>query len=231
MNQLSRKAHSDLIENPSPRCACVLVLDTSGSMSGGISSLFSSNSPISQLNSGLRLFIEAVKQDEIASYSVEICVISAGGMVKEILPFTSVAQIESVQELTASGNTPLGQAVTLALTKIEERKNEYKRNGVAYYQPWMVIISDGAPDGGWESAAANARALSEQRKLVSLPIGVEGADMEILSRFSSKPAKKLDGLKFREFFEWLSASMSRVSASNSTGQAVSLPSTDDWSSI
>jgi uncharacterized protein YegL len=230
-NHLVRSAHSDLIENPSPRCACVLVLDTSGSMSGGLFNAFSGNTPIAQLNSGLKAFIDAVKADEVAAYSVEVCVITAGGTVKEILPFSSVAQIESVQELSAQGNTPLGQAVSLALKRLDERKNEYKRNGITYYQPWMVIISDGAPDHGWETAASEARSLSEQRKLVSIPIGVEGADMDILSRFSSKPAKKLNGLKFREFFEWLSASMSRVSASNSTAQSVSLPPTDSWDSI
>ena len=37
-------SHNDLFQNPSPRCACMLVLDTSGSMSGA---------PIHELNQGL----------------------------------------------------------------------------------------------------------------------------------------------------------------------------------
>jgi len=66
---------------------------------------------------------------------------------------------------------------------------------------------------------------------VVLPIGVEGADLNILGQFSSRGAKKLQGLKFNEFFEWLSASMSRVSASASTSSSVKLPTTDGWDSI
>ena len=221
-NQLSLRKNSDLLDNPSTRCACMLVLDTSGSMDG---------SPITELNAGLQAFIEAVREDEIASYSVDLGVITAGDTVKEVLPFTSASTINSQEHLQASGLTPLGQAVELALDRLEERKRQYKANGVAYYQPWLVIISDGAPTDAWQGAAIQARQLSEKRRLVVMSVGVQGADLGILGQFSSRPAKQLSGLKFREFFEWLSASMSRVSSSNSTSASVSLPKTDSWDSI
>lgn len=64
-----------------------------------------------------------------------------------------------------------------------------------YYQPWLVLINDGAPDYGWQDAARRASTLSAQRKLVSLPIGVQGADLDVLSQFCSKPAVALDGLQ------------------------------------
>ena len=70
--------NSDLIDNPSPRCACMLVLDTSGSMSGDA---------IDQLNEGFQHFINAVQQDEVAACSVDVGVITAGGRVVEQLPF------------------------------------------------------------------------------------------------------------------------------------------------
>lgn len=213
---------NDLIDNPSPRCACVIVVDTSGSMGG---------TPINELNSGIRHFIASVKEDEVATYSVEIAVITAGASVTEVLSFTTANSIESISNFSASGSTPLGQATSLALQRLEERKKEYKHSGVAYYQPWLIIISDGAPTDNYTHAAQQARSLSEQRKLVVLPIGVEGASMDILDQFSSRGAKKLQGLKFNEFFEWLSASMSRVSASASTSSSVKLPSTDSWDAI
>ncbi|QDZ26581.1 VWA domain-containing protein [Noviherbaspirillum sp. UKPF54] len=228
---------TDLIDNPSPRCPCMVVLDTSGSMGGGVfSGLFSSgnsNTPIAQLNKGMSTFLEALQADEIASYSVDVGVITAGGTVQEVLPFTTAVQIENIQPFQANGQTPLGGAVELALKRLEERKAEYKRNGVAYYQPWLVVISDGEPSdkGTWQHAAQIAKTLSNERKLVSLMVGVEGADMNVLAQASNKPALKLDGLKFSEFFEWLSASMSRVSASTSTSASVQLPSVDSWASI
>jgi len=217
-----RNNSSDLIDNPSARCPCILVLDTSGSMEGA---------PIQELNAGLQAFLKDVQDDDIAAYAVDLGVITAGGAVREVLPFTTVSSLQGVAPLAAGGTTPLGEAVSLALRRLEERKAEYKRTGVAYYQPWLVIISDGVPTDAWQTAAQNACALSQQRKLVVMPVGVAGADLGVLGKFSSKAAMPLAGLKFREFFRWLSASMSRVSASNSTSASVSLPSTGSWDSI
>lgn len=231
---MSREISNDLINNPSPRCPCMCVLDTSGSMGGGIfsSGLFGSEpTPISQLNEGFQRFLEALKEDEVAAYSVEVGVIIAGGSVQEILPFTTAIQIDEVMPFQAAGQTPLGEAVELALQRLDERKAEYKKNGVPYYQPWLVVISDGEPTDSWQQVAQKAKAQSDDRKLVSLMVGVKNADMNKLGQFSSKPALKLDGLKFSEFFEWLSASMSRVSMSSSTSASVALPSVDSWASI
>lgn len=213
---------NDLIENPSPRCPCMLVLDTSGSMSG---------EPIAQLNAGLAQFLQAVREDEVAAYSVEVSVITAGNRVREQLPFTTTTHIEDCAAFEANGATPLGEAVGLALDRLEARKAEYRKAGVAYYQPWLVIISDGVPTDAWQEAARRAQELSSRRKLVSLPVGVSSANLDVLGQFSSRPALRLQGLRFAEFFQWLSASTSRVSASASISASVQLPAMDGWASI
>ena len=211
-----------LIDNPSARCACVLVLDTSGSMSGD---------PINQLNSGVHEFISSVQKDDLAKYSVELALLTAGMTIDEVLPFTTAKDIDYNSHLEASGMTPLGGAVEQALRMLEERKEEYKQVGIPYYQPWLVIISDGAPTDNWAHIAQKAKDLCNERKLVSLAVGVNNADMSILSEFSNRPALKLQGLNFKDFFEWLSASMSRVSGSGSTAATVNLPSVSSWASI
>lgn len=147
------------------------------------------------------------------------------------MPFTTAMDIDNIPKLQATGATPLGQAVQLALQSLNERKLEYQKAGVAYYQPWLVIISDGEPTDSWQHIASQTKDLSNNRKLVVLPLGVDGANLSILGEFSSKGAKKIAGLKFNEFFEWLSASMSRVSSSASTSASIQLPSTDSWDSI
>ena len=48
---------SEFTENPEPRCACLLLLDTSGSMGGA---------PIRELNAGLQAFKEELSQDALA---------------------------------------------------------------------------------------------------------------------------------------------------------------------
>lgn len=219
---MNHESHNDLIDNPSARCPVALVLDTSGSMDGD---------PMTQLNAGIALFIEEVKRDDLARWSVDLAVYTAGGTADCIQSFIGVENVAGFAPLSANGGTPLGAATQMALNDLEARKNAYQNAGVPYYQPWLVMISDGAPTDNWQATAQTARELSAKRKLVSLPIGVQGADLSVLSAFSHRDAVALDGLKFRALFQWLSASMARVSASTSSDASVQLPSRDAWESI
>ncbi|MBO9633495.1 MAG: hypothetical protein J7578_10300, partial [Chitinophagaceae bacterium] len=56
-------------DNPEPRCPCVLLLDTSGSMSG---------KPIAQLNEGIQTLKKELLADPLASKRVEIAVVTFG---------------------------------------------------------------------------------------------------------------------------------------------------------
>ena len=222
MNDLIAQRNNDLVVNPTPRCACILVLDTSSSMQG---------QPINELNQGVIQFIEEVKGVELAQYSVEIGVVTAGPDVRTQLQITPAHLIESANSFNADGGTPLGEAVNMALNMLETRKIEYKNKGVPYYQPWLVIISDGEPTDSWQDVASRSLSMANNRKLVVMPVGVSNADLNKLSQFSNRPAKALAGLKFKEFFAWLSASMTRVSLSGSTTATVNLPETQGWDSI
>ena len=114
--------------------------------------------------------------------------------------------------------TPMGEAVNMALDLLDRRKNEYKDKGVDYYQPWLVLMTDGAPNGNsgeLSRAIQRTVALVNSRKLTIFPIGIgTEADMDTLAQFSPNRAPlKLQGLKFREFFSWLSKSVSKTSQS------------------
>lgn len=213
---------NDLIENPTARCACALVLDASSSMDGA---------PINELNAGVAQFINELRGDDFASYAVEVGIFTFGNDVREAVPFTPAYQIRDCAPLRAMGGTPMGEAVELAIERLAQRKADYKKAGVSYYQPWLVLMSDGAPTDDWQTAAKRLRKLAEERKVTVLAIGIgEGAALEILGQFSTRPAKLLPGMKFREFFQWLSQSMERVSQST-PGAGVSLASTDSWECI
>jgi uncharacterized protein YegL len=217
----------DLISNPTPRCACMLLLDTSGSMDG---------KPLSELMEGVNQFISEIKTDDFAASSVELGIITFGGEVTKVLTFQSVEKIMEEIVLTANGNTPMGAAISEAIKLLESRKNEYKKNGVSYYQPWLVVMSDGAPtdDDVFTDAAENLKKQSEDKKITVFGIGIgDQADLEELAKFcpSNRPPKRLKGLKFKEFFQWLSQSLSRVSQSTPGTTQVSLPPPDGWAAI
>lgn len=109
-------------DNPSVRLPLALVLDTSGSMEWG------NPKPIDLLNQGLRTLKEEIENDEIALMTLELSMINCGKQVKEINQFDNIYNID-IPELQASGGTPLGESVELALEKLEERKKLYKKRG------------------------------------------------------------------------------------------------------
>ena len=208
MNDLVRV--KDLVDNPTARVPVCLCLDVSGSMSGD---------PIQELQEGVQLFYDAVREDTVARYAVEVCIVTFGGSAPECLSdFTGLANQSQAPSLSAGGMTPMGEAVNMALDLLDRRKQEYKDYGVDYWQPWLVLMTDGAPNGDEGQllhAIAKTTDLVNDKKLVVFPIGIgEDADMDVLAKFSPKrPPLKLSGLKFREFFQWLSQSVSKTSQS------------------
>ncbi len=213
----------ELAENPTPRCACILLLDVSSSMMG---------QPIAELNEGIRLFYEEIKNDETARYAVEIGIVtfSTGARV-----LTSIRSTEGPvpPTLHADGVTNLGEGLELALDILQERKDLYKRMGISYYQPWMVLMTDGQPTDEWRSAARRAHELAGQRKLSFFGIAIgDSADMDTLKEICppNRPPVRMKGICFDKFFVWLSRSMSCISRST-TGSSVELPDISGWAEI
>jgi uncharacterized protein YegL len=226
MNSRTSKSNQDLqfANNPATRCPVALVLDTSTSMSGA---------PIKQLNEGLRLFIEQVQKDEIANFAVELICITFGSVPEISLPFTNISDIQAAPPLSTSGCTSMGAAITLALQQLEERKAALKKSGIPYYQPWLVLMTDGAPTDSVQEATRRVHKLSGEGKLAFFGIGVgDSVNMQILAGICppNRPPRLLKGLDFRGFFEWLSRSVGTVSRS-APGQQVKLPPTGGWDSI
>lgn len=220
----------DLITNPTPRVPICLVLDRSPSMSGEISmgaEIQQTNpSPIEELNDGIEVFFDTIKEDEVAKYSAEIAIVAFSYNAIEILDFDSITRVQSpiIDLETEYGGTSIGQGVDLALTLLDRRKKEYQDAGVDYFQPWLVLMTDGQPTDKTHIEVSNKVVkLVNKKKLTIFPIGIgEGADIDVLAMFSPKrPPLRLKGLRFKEFFEWLSASVS-VTSQSTPGEVIPL---------
>jgi uncharacterized protein YegL len=206
----------EFAENPEPRCPCVLLLDTSGSMSG---------EPIEALGQGLQTFKAQLVRDPMACRRVEVAVVTFDSEVKLAHDFVTAERFEPPR-LTAQGQTFMGGAIHKALDMIQARKQQYRANGVAYYRPWVFMITDGEPQGEPESiveAAAQRLKSDEAAKRVAFfAVGVEGANMQRLAQIVVRTPVKLVGLNFTEMFVWLSRSMEKVAQSR-TDEQVALP--------
>jgi uncharacterized protein YegL len=220
----SRIPDIDYRNNVAQRTPCVLVVDGSTSMEG---------EPIDLLNDGLQRFEEALKADDSASTQVQVLVIRMGGHddAEVVQPWCDASQF-AAPYVEANGTTPMGHAMALALLAVEQQKDALRSHGIPYTRPWIFLLSDGQPsDSEWEKVAQVSRQAEQERKAIIWPVGVgRHADLPALSSFSSgRPAVQVEAAQFEDMFQWLSASLAAVSASQA-GEQVALPSAT-WASV
>jgi uncharacterized protein YegL len=214
---------NDFAENPEPRVACVLLLDVSGSMAGA---------PIAELNAGLTAYKEDLAADSLASKRVEVAVVTFGGVVETVCDFTTAEGFQP-PVLKAGGDTPMGRAIQEAVEMLRRRKESYRAHGIAYYRPWLFLITDGGPTDEWKSAAESVRQGEASKAFSLFAVGVEGANLDVLKQICVRAPLSLKGLRFRDLFVWLSQSQRSVSRSN-PGDAIPLsnPATPDgWAVV
>ena len=207
----------EFAENPEPRCPCVLLLDTSGSMKG---------KRIAALNEGLRTFREDLLTDPVAHKRVEVAVVAFDDDARVVRDFVTPDRFEP-PTLTAQGTTHMGAGINTALDMVKERKARYNESGVPYFRPWVLMVTDGDPQGELftfvDDAARRVKKEERDNRLVFFTVAVEGCDVARLFRMGLRKPVKLDGLNFNELFVWLSRSMQAVASDKTGGQFQFLP--------
>lgn len=208
-------------DNYEQKCLLVLLVDVSVSMTG---------SPIDELNRGLKEFHADIQQDTTTSNRLEVCIVEFSSTVATLVP-PSLVDSFSMPDLSVKGSTKMVDGMKEAIAVVDTRKAWYKSTGQPFYRPWIVLITDGAPDPGqdinWMKDEIQSRV--DAKSFFFYALGVTSADMNMLTNLShpATPPALLSGLRFSEFFRWLSASMSTI-ANSKEGDKTNLPTPGDW---
>jgi uncharacterized protein YegL len=117
--------------------------------------------------------------------------------------------------------TAMGAGLDLAYKDLKERRRLYRDNGISSYKPWVVLMTDGEPNDEWQESARKMRELGEKGEIqyIGLEIGDSVDHYTMQSILPANPGPvKLQGLRFKQFFKWLTDSLSNVSASTVSEQ-------------
>lgn len=191
---------------------------------------------------GVTQFIQECWDDELARFSCDLMILTYSGNLTVVQQFINISELVKngkapVYNFEPAGYTATGEAVIQCLKMLEERKHSYS-DGTEHYQPWLVIMSDGRPEGpdmtarenAMKNAEAQIRSQVAAKKLTVFSVGMGNttkakASMDRLS--PGRPSVHLQGLKFKEFFQWLSGSVGSCSRST-PGQGFKVAPITDW---
>lgn len=213
----------DFAENKEQRCPVLLLCDTSGSMFGG---------PIQLLNSAIRQFREEVNEDAIASLRVEMAIVSFDSTVTTRQPFVRMEYFDPPM-LEANGATDMARGIQYAIDMLESRKKSYQEEGIPYFRPILVLMTDGLSTSTQEESLKARDLLAQHendRRLICFKVGVGREGVEALRNLlepGQYPPLEMDKTKYSEFFKWLSASVQTASRSR-PDSTIQLPPTDPW---
>ena len=213
------------VQNYSQKCCVALVLDTSSSMAGD---------SIDQLNFGIQSFIREIMADKPnLGQKLELGIITFDTTVTRVSE-PKLAEFTNFKPLTVNGTTMMVDGIREGIKMVGQRKEWYKATGQPYFRPWVIMITDGDPDsdqqGELPKLAMEIRQGMDDEDFWFMAIGVTGAKMATLEQIShdKMEPRKLSGLKFSEFFRWLSSTIADVAKGQNVSDAMKKNSDDAW---
>ena len=184
-----------------------------------------------ELNTGLQRFVSDILADPLAKLAADVAVITFARTVATVKEFGPIRESDTGLKISTSqkNETVVGEAVELALSELDSRKRTYRAHGVEYYQPWLVVMTDGVPTSArHRELEGRLKELMAARKLSVFVFGIGRADLsELCSISPGRPPMRVNDQKFPELFAWLSRSV-RMASMSMPGDGVSLtPLPDD----
>ena len=208
----------DLVINPAARIPLCFCADISGSMGRENAE---GKKPIEELNTFLNDMMAYIRGEASLSQSVEVAIVTFQSQVDVVRDFALCKEDDAPVSLVPAGGTALAHGVDKALEILEARKTMYKDNTIDYYQPILILVTDGKPGDldDLPAVADKTTNLSNDGKLSLFPvvIGADGDEakwrsiMDCLKCLSPNHAPlHLKGLQFQGLLEFLGKSLERL---------------------
>lgn len=198
------------------RLPIVFCLDVSGSM---LAPTKNGTPRIQELNEAFWRFIDTMKENAEVAAAADIGILTFGGVVEVVQNMIPITELPNHRILVRERSlTPLGECIQAAIYMLNKRKAAYKEQGKKYYQPWLVVLTDGEPEGdgaleAMEEAIRQTNELEREKKLTVFNVAIspeEGFPMlKRLSIMRPEPIQS-DAENLNSFFEFLGSSSSAV---------------------
>lgn len=144
----------------------VFLVDTSGSTGAG------PDPDINHINAALATILGNLKNPPVGSplrhqnKQVDVCIIAYSSGIDIVQDWSTIENVPaSIRPLTAAGGTQMGQGMLTALSKIGERFNYYRSQGMSWGRSHIIHLTDGAPtdmtvgDAKWNEITARLHKL------------------------------------------------------------------------
>ena len=184
------------------RLPVYILIQTSGAMRG---------EPIESIKVGLEAMVASLRQDPFALESVYISLITFNRTPEQLLPLTELEnlQIPTIQQPTSAG-THLGEALEFLSKKVEAEVQLSTPDRKGDWSPLLFIMCDGrASDIQLFNQILPDLKRRNFGSIIACSVGSK-TDVENLKKITDQIVSldTTDSSTFRQFFKWVSASVS-----------------------